>query len=164
MKLGKSAEALAHLYSILNKFSLKLLSISIILFTCCISQTKEFLIISGTFTYITNLPITIITADVNAHLPLWYSPTKDHREKLIEGILLNSNHITLNKNTPTHLPFNQTQQPTSDQTFPCHMPTKLVQLRSNKSSLLQSYLHSVIPDTYNNAHYPELQNMTPIPL
>ena len=63
-------------------------------------------------TTITNIPNTIITADVNAHSPLWYLPTKDHRE-LIEDILLNFNHITLNTNTPTHLPPTQTQQPTS---------------------------------------------------
>ena len=30
--------------------------------------------------------------------------------ELMEDILLNSNYITLNKNTPTHLPPNQTQQ------------------------------------------------------
>ena len=65
-------------------------------------------------TTITNLTNTIITADVKAHYsPLWCSPTKDHRGELIEDILLNFNHITLNTNTPTHLPSNQTQQPTS---------------------------------------------------
>ena len=63
-------------------------------------------------TTINNLPNTIITADVNTHSPLWYFPTEDHRGELIEDILLNSHHITLNKNTPTHLPPNQTQQPT----------------------------------------------------
>ena len=67
----------------------------------------------STLTTITNLPNTIITADVNAHSSLWYSPTEDHRGELIEDILLNSNHITLNTNTPTRLPPNQTQQPTS---------------------------------------------------
>ena len=40
-----------------------------------LSQTKEDLIISSTFTSITNLPNTVIIADVNAHLPLWYSST-----------------------------------------------------------------------------------------
>ena len=42
-----------------------------------------------------------------------YLPTKDHREELIKDILLNSNHITLNTNIPTHLSLNQTQQSTS---------------------------------------------------
>ena len=77
-----------------------------------LSQTED-PIISSMLTTITNLPNTIITADVNAHSLLRYSSTKDHREELIEDILLNSNHITLNTNTPTCLPHNQTQQPTS---------------------------------------------------
>ena len=64
-------------------------------------------------TTITNLPNAIITADVNAHSPSWYLPTKDHRGELIKDILLNSHHITLNTNTPTCLPSNQTQHPTS---------------------------------------------------
>ena len=55
-----------------------------------------------------NLPSTIITADVNAYLPFWYLLTEDHRGELIKDILLNSNHIILNTNTPTHLPPNQT--------------------------------------------------------
>ena len=60
---------------------------------------------------LTTIPIfqTIITADVNTHSPLWYSPIKDHRGELIEDTLLNFNHITLSTNTPTHLPPNQTQ-------------------------------------------------------
>ena len=40
-------------------------------------------------------------------------PTKDHRGELIKDILLNSNYITQNTNTPTRLQLNQTQQPTS---------------------------------------------------
>ena len=39
--------------------------------------------------------------------------TEHHRGELIKDILFNSNHITLNTNTPTHLLPNQTQQPTS---------------------------------------------------
>ena len=46
---------------------------------------------------------TIITADVNTHSPLWYLQTKDHKGELIKDILLNSNHFTLNTNTPTRL-------------------------------------------------------------
>ena len=64
-------------------------------------------------TTITNLRNTIITADVIAHSRLWYSPTEDHRGELIKDILLNSHQIKLNTNTPTCLPPNQTQQPTS---------------------------------------------------
>ena len=36
----------------------------------------------------------------------------------------------------------------SEQTLPRHMRTKLAQLRANKSTLLQSYLHTVNPETY----------------
>ena len=77
-----------------------------------LSQTEDS-IISSTFTTLTNLSKAIITADVNAHSPLWYSPTEDHRGELIKDILLNSHHITLHTNTATRLPPNQTQQPTS---------------------------------------------------
>ena len=42
-----------------------------------------------------------------------YSSIIDHIRELIKDILLNSNHIALNTNTPTHLPPNQTQQLTS---------------------------------------------------
>ena len=76
------------------------------------SQTEEDSIISNMFATITNLPNTIMTANVNVYSPLWYLPTEDHRGELIEDILLNSNHITLNTNTLTCLPPNQSQQPT----------------------------------------------------
>ena len=49
-----------------------------------ISLTKEDSIISSTFTHIANHPNTIIIVNVNAYLPLWYLPTKDHKAKLIE--------------------------------------------------------------------------------
>ena len=35
----------------------------------------------------------------------------------------------------------------SEQTLPHHVCTKLIQLRTNKSLLLQSYLHTVNPET-----------------
>ena len=35
-----------------------------------------------------------------------------------------------------------------EQTLLCHMHTKLAQFRANKSLLLQSYLHTVNPETY----------------
>ena len=80
-----------------------------------LSQTKEDSIIFNTFTIITNLLNTIITADVNAHTPFWYSATKDHRGELIEDILLNSNNIT--QTLPTRLPIkhNNLLHPTSPQ-------------------------------------------------
>ena len=68
---------------------------------------------------ITNLPNTIITVDVNAYSLLWYSLTEYYRRKVIEDILLNSNHITLNTNIPTYIPSNQTQQPTLPDLHDC---------------------------------------------
>ena len=50
-----------------------------------------------------NFSNTIMIADVSGHLSLWYLPTKDHKGELIEGILLNTNHITLRTNTLTNL-------------------------------------------------------------
>ena len=43
------------------------------------SKIKEESILSSKFPYKTDLLNTIITADVNIHLPLLYSPNKDHR-------------------------------------------------------------------------------------
>ena len=77
-----------------------------------LSQTEKNLIISSTFTTTTNISSIIIPANVNTHSPLWYSLTEDHKKELIEDILLNFNHITLNINTPICLPLNKTQQST----------------------------------------------------
>ena len=38
--------------------------------------------------------------DVNAHSTLWHSYTDDHRGQLIADVISNSDHITLNTNTP----------------------------------------------------------------
>ena len=51
--------------------------------------------------YITNIPHSVLTGDVNAHSTLWHSYTDDHRGQLIAEIIRHSNHITLNTNTPT---------------------------------------------------------------
>ena len=63
--------------------------------------------------YITNLPNSIISGDINAHSPIWHSHTTDHRGDLIADLLGNSDHITLNTNTHTRLPFAANQRPTS---------------------------------------------------
>ena len=63
--------------------------------------------------HVTRLPNSILTGDVNAHAPLWHSPLVDHRGQLIEGIIMNSDHHTLNTDTPTRVPANNNQQPTS---------------------------------------------------
>ena len=69
--------------------------------------------ISSCIQYITNLPNWIISGDINAHSPIWHSHTTDHRGDLIADLLGNSDHITLNTNTHTRLPFAANQRPTS---------------------------------------------------
>ena len=53
--------------------------------------------------YITNIPHSIFTGDVNVHSTLWHSYTDDHRGQLIADVISNSNHIIL-----THHPECQT--------------------------------------------------------
>ena len=57
--------------------------------------------ITNSIQYITDIPNSIITGDVNAHTTLWHSYTDNHRGELISETLSNSNHITLNTDTPT---------------------------------------------------------------
>ena len=64
--------------------------------------------ITNCIQYITNIPNSIITITT-----LWHSYTDDHRGELISETLSNSNHITLNTDTPTRVPNNAPQQPTS---------------------------------------------------
>ena len=61
--------------------------------------------------YITNIPHSVLTGDVNAHSTLWHSYTDDHRGQLIADVISNSDHITLN--TPTRVPNTTLQQTSS---------------------------------------------------
>ena len=63
--------------------------------------------------YITNIPHSVLTRDVNAHSTLWHSYTDDHRGQLIAEVISNSDHITLNTNTPTRVPNTTLQQTSS---------------------------------------------------
>ena len=49
--------------------------------------------------YITKIPPSVLTGDVNAHSTLWHSYTDDHRGQLITYVISNSDHITLNTHT-----------------------------------------------------------------
>ena len=60
--------------------------------------------------YITNIPHSVLTGYVNAHSTLWHSYTDDHRGQLIVDVISNSDHITLNTNTPTRVPSTTLQQ------------------------------------------------------
>ena len=46
--------------------------------------------------YITNIPHSVFTRDVNTHSTLWHSYTHDQRGQLIADVISNSDHITLN--------------------------------------------------------------------
>ena len=63
--------------------------------------------------YITNIPHSVLTGDVNAHSTLWHLYTDDHRGQLIADVISNSDHITLNTNTPTRVPNTTLQQTSS---------------------------------------------------
>ena len=63
--------------------------------------------------YITNIPHSGLTGDVNAHSTLWRSYTDDHRGQLIADGISNSDHITLNTNTPTKVSNTTIQQTSS---------------------------------------------------
>ena len=54
--------------------------------------------------YNTNIPHSVLTRDVNAHSILWHSDTDYYRGQLISDVISNSDHITLNTNTPTSVP------------------------------------------------------------
>ena len=63
--------------------------------------------------YITNIPHSVLTGDVNTLSTLWHSYTDDHRGQLIADVISNSDHITLNTNTPTRVPNTTLQQTSS---------------------------------------------------
>ena len=63
--------------------------------------------------HITNIPHSVLTGDVNAHSTFWHSYTDDHRGQLIADVISNSDHITLNTNTPTRVPNTTLQQTSS---------------------------------------------------
>ena len=63
--------------------------------------------------YIMNIPPSVLTGDANAHSTLWHSYTDDHRGQLIADVISNSDHITLNTNTPTRVPNTTLQQTSS---------------------------------------------------
>ena len=60
--------------------------------------------------YITNIPHLVLNGNVNAH---WHSYTNDHRGKRISYVISNSEHITINTNTPTSMPNTTLQQTSS---------------------------------------------------
>ena len=62
--------------------------------------------------HITNIPHSVHTGDVNAHSTSWHLYTDDHTGQIIADVIRNSDHITLNINTPTRVPNTTTLQQT----------------------------------------------------
>ena len=63
--------------------------------------------------YITNTTHSILTRDVNIHSTPWHSYTDDHIGQLIADVISNSDHITINTNTPIRVPNTTLQQTSS---------------------------------------------------
>ena len=66
--------------------------------------------------YITNIPHSVLTGYENAHSTLWHSYTDGYRGQIIAGVISNSDHITLNTNTPTRVSNTTLQQISSPDT------------------------------------------------
>ena len=59
------------------------------------------------------VPHSVLSGNVNAYSTLWHSYNDDHRGQLIADVFQNSDHITLNTNTPTRVPNTTLQQTSS---------------------------------------------------
>ena len=77
------------------------------------NQTNEDAEITHCINTITSIPNSILSGDINAHSTLWYSNQNDHRGTIIADVIQNSDHITLNTNTHTRLPYAKNQNPSS---------------------------------------------------
>ena len=53
---------------------------------------------------ITIIPHSVLIGDVNVHSNLWHSYTEDQRGQQIADVISNSDHMTLNTNTPPRVP------------------------------------------------------------
>jgi len=77
-----------------------------------IDQINEDTELENYFKFFLELDNCIINGDINAHSKTWYSNTPDHRGRKIDDIILNSDHVFLNINTLTRIPFDKNQQET----------------------------------------------------
>ena len=74
------------------------------------------------YMYVTNIPHSVLTGDVNGHSTLWNSYTDDHKGQQIADVISNSYNITLNTNIPTKVP-NTTLQQTASPRYLTHCIT-----------------------------------------
>ena len=96
----------------------------------------------------TTIPHSVLPGDVNAHSSLWYLYTDEHRGQLIAEVISNSDHISLNTDTPTRVPntaFQQTSYP--DITT---VSNTLYNRTSWQTHHAQSSAHLLITTTINN--------------
>ena len=70
--------------------------------TCTHYKTAE-TYIQHCIQYITNIPHSVLTGDVDAHSTLWLSYIDDHRGQLKADVIRNSDHITISTTTPTRV-------------------------------------------------------------
>ena len=90
--------------------------------------------------HITNIPHSVLTGDVNAHSNLWHSYTDHHRGQLIADVISNSDHITLNTNTPTRVP-NTTLQQTSTNIHTANRIFTTIILMADKHNIPKGKMH-----------------------
>ena len=96
-----------------------------------------------------------LTRNIYAHSTRWYSFTDDHRRQPIADVISNSDHITLNTDTPTRVPKTTLQQTSSPGI------TTVSNTLCNRTSLATqhalSYEHIPIITTLNIRHIYRLQ-------
>ena len=104
---------------------------------------------------ITNIPDSIFTGDINAHTTLWYSHSDDHRGQLISDIIINSEHIILNTDTPTRVRTQHYNRPPHQTSQNFHNIIQPHNLAHNTRTKLRSHSHN-----HNNQHTHQIQTTT----
>ena len=90
--------------------------------------------------YITNIPHSVLTGDVNAHCTLWHSYTDDHRGQLITDVISNSDHITLTPQPECQTPhYNLSLRPPYPPTYT--LPTNII-LMADKHNIPKGKMRS----------------------
>jgi hypothetical protein len=104
---------------------------------------------------------TIVTADVNANSTSWYSPYTDHRGEIIEDLINDTDHIIINANTPTRIPFSRRATPHQQTTSPdiTAIPLRLMPHTSWKTITKLASDHIPIITTINT-HKKTKPNLT----
>ena len=105
---------IAYSLSTQTKLNTSQLKTSIYLLETSHPRTTKQLTWTYNTAYITNIPHSVFTGYVHAHSTLWHWYINDHRGQLIADVISNSDHITLNTNTPTRMPNTTIQTSSPD--------------------------------------------------